>query len=283
MTGRIMGIVWFPCRVEPGIGREEIDRLVRIEARMFLAAGGRLTSELERLVKFTEPEREEIARAYREAGRLDGRLLFKRTSHHVYAITDEELFPLEWRMDAYRTFPPWELPGQVETWQAYRAQVARGGHRASLLRLLLYLRSNALADYFRGSLIGAAERSLAATSSWARQPEFGAIRDRILTTPCPEVLAPPVWQELADQPLWHAPAADGQFQELRNRYEQVAELAKTWNATVQRGNRRVELPLPFPDLEEWIARRFADDRYARFLTWLEPWVRGGYGLYRDCE
>jgi hypothetical protein len=63
----------------------------------------------------------------------------------------------------------------------------------------------------------------------------------------------------------------------------VAELAKTWNATVQRGNRRVDLPPSFPDLEDWITKRLSDDWYTRFLGWLDPWLRGGYGLYRDNE
>jgi hypothetical protein len=278
-----MGIDWFPCRVEPGISREEIDRLVQIEARMFLAADGRLTEELQRLVKFTEHEREEIERAYQEAGRLDGRLLFKHCSHRVYVITYEELFPLEWRLNAYRTILPWELPRQVEAWQAYREQVARGSHRAYLLRLLLYLRSCALAFYFQESLVYAADRSLAATSSWAKQPEFCAVRNRVLNSPCPEILPPPVWRDLADQPLRRPPDQDEQFQELSYAYDRVAELAKTWNATVQRGNRRVDLPPSFPDLEDWITKRLSDDWYTRFLGWLDPWLRGGYGLYRDNE
>jgi hypothetical protein len=278
-----MGIDWFPCRVEPGIPREEIDRLVQLEARMFLAVGGNLCSDLQRLVKFTETQRVEIDRAYSVAGRLKDRLLFKWTSHRVYVITYEELFPLEWRLDAYRTIPPWELPGQVETWQAHRVQVAQGGHRAYLLQLQMYLRSNAFSDYFRDTLIGAAERARAATSNWGRQPDFCALRDRILASPCPEVLPPPVWEELRFHSLTHLPAKDEQLQQLRGTQDHLAELAKTWNAVVQRGNRHVELPPPVPDLEEWIACCLADGWYARFLAWLEPWVRGGYGLYRDNE
>jgi hypothetical protein len=104
-----MGVDWIPCRVEAGFTREEMNELVRREAAHFRMHGFSIATTLDPRIRFSEAERAEIRRAYLELGPLHQRLLFKYASRRISVITTEELFPVEWRIDAERTILPWDL------------------------------------------------------------------------------------------------------------------------------------------------------------------------------
>lgn len=61
----------------------------------------------------------------------------------------------------------------------------------------------------------------------------------------------------------------------------MAEL-KTKKA-VKRGNYQIRRVEAVPSIETWIHTQLNDARFASFMDRVEPWVDGGYGLYRDCE
>ncbi|MGL6097391.1 MAG: hypothetical protein ACRC7O_16520, partial [Fimbriiglobus sp.] len=66
-------------------------------------------------------------------------------------------------------------------------------------------------------------------------------------------------------------------------FASVESAVVAWNHAVQRGNFKLRRPRRPPAFEDWIAARLNDGWFASFLAWVEPWKRGEYGLYRDCE
>ena len=172
-----------------------------------------------------------------EAGPLRNNLLFKYENHRVYAITYEELFPLEWRLHAYRTISPWILPQQIESWRSYWREVSDGRYDAYLLELLTYLRSFDLAEYFEQSVCPKDARAQETTGSWAKRPETVVAHEMILKFPRPEALPPPVWNE-APGSKPSAEACD-RFQAVCEETNRVNELIRMWNTAVKRGNYRI--------------------------------------------
>ena len=96
-------------------------------------------------------------------------LLFKLDSHRVSVIAQEELFPIEWRIDAERTILPWDLPEQLSAWQGYRDEVGRGMHQAYLRELYIYVQIHGLVTVEVENLTSVVRSSLTATGSWARR------------------------------------------------------------------------------------------------------------------
>jgi hypothetical protein len=279
----IMGIDWYPCRVEPGVNREEIDRLVEVESFCYWTGHGGVYRDLQPFVTLRESDIAAMEAEYRKLGRLKDRLLFKMTSHRVTIVSGNEVFPLEWRLRAFGTFLPWALPNQVERWESYRQEVLNGEHRAYLQELMIYLEFSDLKVFFQESLRSLAKIALKCKDSWATRPELGNVRDKILAEPCPTVPPPPLWPDRAGLPLARSALDDERFQALRSSHHRLTELAQEWNSVVRRGNRRCQLPKPLLSLEEWIAKWQPSEGFSSFLVWLQPWLKGGYGLYRDCE
>jgi hypothetical protein len=275
-----MGVDWIPFRIEPGVSREEITRLATDEARRFRASRDWIDFDLHSLVDDSDlppapPPREDAS-----IGPLGDLLLFKSTSHRVNVITGDDLFPLEWRLDAYRTILPWELPEQLERWRTYREEVARGKHRGYLLDLLNYVRRRALADFFREQLTGMIQLSAGSTSHWATQPALVVLREKLITCSPPVVPTPPAWS----QRLEHEPNTDC-LDRLLAEFARVKGFVQAWNDTVKRGNRKISF---WPDdpalgLEAWVAEHLGIPWFGSFFAWVKPWVERGYGLYRDCE
>lgn len=269
-----MGVDWIPCRVELGCSADALCEHVRREALHFRAGGGSLAATFDSRIHFTDAERERNRQAYLELGPLHAKLLLKRESHRVSVISSEVLFPIEWRLDAERTIPPEELSDQLAMWQSYREAVMRGAHRPFLEQLYIHASVHELVTVDFANLLNVAQRSLTATSGWARTPEVMACRKRVLAESMPTLPSPPNWQA-GDRAL--EPSLVVQT------FAKVESEVLAWNTAVRRGNARLQLPkqpLPF---EDWIAALLKDERYDSFLAWVEPWQRGGYGLYRDCE
>jgi hypothetical protein len=269
-----MGVDWIPCRVEAGYTREEMCELVRLEAAHFRMSGSSSAALLDPRIRFSEVERAEIQRAYTARGPLHRRLLLKLDGHRVSVITQEELFPIEWRIDAERTILPWELAEQFSAWRSYRDEIGRGMHQAYLRQLYIYVQIHALVSVEVYNLTWVARSSLTATGSWARRPEVGACRDELLAG---EILA------LPQPPCWPDGGAEPDVRVVQRAFERVESAISAWNRVVQRGNKCVRPPKRPPGFDEWVANRLRDGWYLSFLVWLEPWRRGGYGLYRDCE
>jgi hypothetical protein len=269
-----MGVDWIPCRVEAGYTREEMHELVQLEAAHFRVSGSSHASTLDSRVRFSEADQAEIRRAYTDRGPLHRRLLFKLDGHRISVIVWEELFPIEWRIDAERTILPWELAEQFSAWQGYRDEVAQGMHQAYLRQLYVYVQIHALVTVEVANLTSVVRSSLTATASWARRTEVGVCRDELLAG---DILA------LPHPPTWPGGGAEPDLLVVQRAFERVESAISTWNRAVQRGNKCVRPPKRPPGFDEWVANRLGDGWYSSFLVWVEPWKRGGYGLYRDCE
>ena len=285
-----MGVDWIPCRVESGYSNEELCEIVRREAIHFRTGGFSMAAGFDPRIHFSEAEREATRQSYLEAtrqsyleatrqsylelGPLHRKLLFKRDSHRVSVISSEVLFPIEWRVDAERTFLPWELSDQLAKWQTYREEVRLGGSSPFLRQLYIYTCLHELVTVDLANFISVVQHSLTATGSWAKRPEVAACRDAVLAVPI-LTLPPP--------PRWPAGGGESDVTAVDRGFAKVELSMIAWNSAVQRGNLRLRLPrrpLPF---EQWVAARLEDEWFSAFLTWAEPWKCGGYGLYRDCE
>lgn len=153
-------------------------------------------------------------------------------------------------------------------------RVGRGGHRPFLRQLYVYACLHELATVDLANFIHAVQHSLAATGGWAKRPEVAACRDRVLAEPLLAFPPPPRW-----------PEGDGEsdLSLVERNFVRVESAVLAWNHAVQRGNVMLRIPRRPPAFEDRIAGRLNDGWYASFLAWVEPWKRGGYGLYRDCE
>jgi hypothetical protein len=269
-----MGVDWVPCRVEEGCPTDELCELVRREALHFRTSGFSMASGLDPHIQLSEVERERIRQDYLELGPLHRRLLFKHENHRVAVISSEVLFPIEWRIEVERTILPWELSDQLAIWQNYREGVKQGGHRPFLRQLYIYACLHELVTVDLANFIPVVQRSATVTGGWAKRPEVVACREEVLAAPL--LTLPPA-------PQWPAGGGESDLIVVERAFATVESAVSAWNDAVRRGNFRLRLPrrpLPF---EQWIAARLDDEWYSSFLTWVEPWKCGGYGLYRDCE
>lgn len=122
--------------------------------------------------------------------RLADLLLFKHDSHRVGAVGAWEILPVEWRLDAYRTILPDELPGQLKKWMDYRTAVIDGSFRGYLEETLLYVCQIRLGEQLLQAK-ATVQRSLDRTPSWVDRPEVIAARAAISILSEPEPPKPP--------------------------------------------------------------------------------------------
>lgn len=268
-----MGVDWIPCRIDVGISLDELREHVRREALHF-QTGYSNSSIVDPAICFSEDERIKIREQYLQYGPLHEKLLFKRASHRVSVITSEVLFPIEWRINAQRTILPMELDDQCNTWQNYLDEVRNGRHRSFLRRLWIYDYLRELANVDLENLKTMIKRSEESTGSWSTHSDLLICRNEIAAE---AVLACP------DAPTWLIESEDLDPMVAQVEFSKVSRLVARWNATVKRGNYKLPSPKSILDFEQWLAMRLKNDWFGSFLTWLEPWRKGRYGLYRDCE
>jgi hypothetical protein len=266
-----MGVDWIPCKIEPRYSREEIEAAVRCEAIFFRMHS--FASSLIPPLSFSDAERAEIEKARQELGDYYDRFLFKQTSHRTSVVTCEELFPIEWRMDAERTILPWELESELQKWQRYRTEVAEGRHAGYLRQLYVYERLREFNQFDLANLLCAVNATLGKTAAWAKRPEMMNCRDEILKR---NLLDVPPW------PRWPDGGGVSDVSLVLQAYQRVDAIICRWNEAVQRGNMRSTRPKKPLGFEDWVASRLNDQWFPRFLEWVEPWRRGEYGLFRDC-
>ena len=224
---------------------------------------------------YTEAERESARNAYLAAGGpLYQRLLFKSESHRISVIGSNELFPIEWRLDAERTILPWELKSQLAIWEGYRREVSEGRHRPFLEQLYIYDRLWELVEIDLSNFIGLVESSETSTGSWATRPEVVDCRAAIMARPM--ITLPP-------QPRWPNGESESDISVVEDSVARLRAVVSAWNDVVQRGNKRGRLPKQPLAFDDWVASSLRNEWYFSFLDWVKPWVEGGYGLYRDCE
>lgn len=165
----------------------------------------------------------------------------------------------------------WSLKGirMGVDWIPFRVKAAR-----SREELCEHVSREAIQFRANGSSIPLVQRSLTATGSWTKRPEVVACRNEILAEPLLILPPPPHW-----------PEGDGEsdLSLVERAFTKVESSVREWNRAVPRGNVRLGLPNRPLEFDQCIAARLKNEWYSSFLEWVEPWRRGGNGLYRDCE
>src|SRR5262245_48569098 len=147
-----MGTYWYRMRLKADVDTSEAAALIEIENTSFYE-GNRISAwydpepAVHRGVS-VEPSPEEQRRKWEAMSRYtEVSALLKAMMdiydddappadfpvwHSVRAITDNELFPMEWHLQAYRSFLPDQLPAQFELWQGVVNAVREGAYSGYL-------------------------------------------------------------------------------------------------------------------------------------------------------
>lgn len=265
-----MGVDWIPCRLDRGVAPCEAAAAIAAEHRRFCRAGGWLPRALRPLVEGWPPAECDPGAAGLVSDLV---LLRQRASHRVSVVSGNPLLPLEWRLDSLRTLLPRELPSLFARWAVYLDSVAEGRYRGYVVALRTYECGLALAEWVADELeVIAGSRSLSA--DWAQGAPAVARRERILSLAPIEAPRPPA----PDLDMLEGPALVDWAVVVEQRRRWVEELRR-WN-TVAGRKWRARLPPPPPGIETWCEGR---GWFPEFASWVQPWIDGGYGLYRDCE
>lgn len=201
----------------------------------------------------------------------------------VYVISQNPVFPIEWRDEAYRIILPTELQNFYDKWRLYIEEVRSGAWRSYLQDLYLF---DGVADQHRQqefeNLVEFARGSITRTNARCRKESLAAIRERIVQFHAFERLER--MREATPRPRFDQagrgnPVTTEQQQKEAAYWElcqTVADQIKDWNRLVPR-NWKVEFPvkMAFTDFLS-----LADCTWLKnFLAWCEALLDEEYGLY----
>ena len=258
-----MGVDWFRMRPLPGVSRAVLTTLVRAQAAAFLAGDAWFREEFDHLVTAPAAPADPGWPRLRENVEVESGPDIGR---RVAALQLNPAFPAEWRLAAYRSFLPAELPAVVRSWRAHLDRVRQGAHRPYLYAWYRYATTRRLAaewETLRERAATARERA----NAWAVRPALIDVRDRILATAPPAVAPAPRWgvPPPADRVVTDVGAAKA--------------LAKEWDAQVPEGQ-KVRMTR-VPSYEEFLTAALGDPYTADLLAWMERAAADGQGLLLD--
>jgi hypothetical protein len=201
----------------------------------------------------------------------------------VYVISDNAVFPIEWRDEAYRIILPDELPGEYTRWCEYIGQVGAGDWEQYLHELYLFER---LQDPHQlqelEGLEWAAAESLSLPNAWCRKERLFPVRDEVLASDIVERLQAMLArfpQPEFDQGRRNQRVLPEQL-ELESEYHQLraegTELIRNWNRCVPQKWKR-----QYPERVDY--ESFAGNASCvwldAFFEWCESLIEEQYGLF----
>nr|BFE32282.1 hypothetical protein GCM10010200_045330 [Actinomadura rugatobispora] len=247
-------------RVRDGVSRAELQRLVEAEKDAFAALGNWYDGEFDHLVSSAPPGNPEGLREHVDID--DGPDDYRR----VMLFSLNPVFPAEWRLAAYRSYLPDELPGALEVWLAHLERVRAGGHRDYLEAWYRYATSRDLSLEW-AALREQALEARGRANAWAGRAELVEARERIISVPVPTVSPVPFWE---GGPVEAAASPD---------FAGAVALAREWNYRVPR-KQRVHVTQP-AGFEEWLGEALASESLADLLGWLRRSCDAEFGLFLD--
>lgn len=253
-----MGVDWVWVRPRAGVDPEVLRAAIQVEALWYQRKGLTYPDEFGHL---PEPVAPESAPEFHTLVEQEG-----ETTWRVKALILNTAVPPEWRLEAFRSHLPHEVPRLVERVRGHLAEVAAGRHR-EFFRAWHTFRVAREAVRMWGALRERAQASAGRTNAWARSEELAMVRERIEAVPTPVIPRAPLW----GAPL---PALEGE------RAAAVAapllELVREWNRRVPVAQRIWTLmPPPF---ETELAEAVSDDWLAGLLEWMEQAAERECGL-----
>lgn len=255
-----MGVDWIRMRPLPGTSPTLLAMLVQEQAAAFAAAGHWFADEFDHIDAEAGPASCELVHHVEVDSGPDNH---RRVSGFVL----NPVFPAEWRLVAYRSHLPEELPGRLHLWRSHLGRIRRGAHRDYLHAWYCYVITREIASQWqvlREHAAAARER----TNAWATRPAFVPVREQILDLPLPAVPAAPHWGTAV--PAATAPPEHG---------DAMAEFAREWNSRVP-SSQKVRIPRP-PGFAEFVKTALEDPALADCLDWMDRTAQDGCGLLLD--
>lgn len=273
-----MGVDWYPCRLDEGVKRESLEAAIRLSHRSYLDAQD--DPKLEPFIKSFTRNNEPFNLENEAAVWPEDLLLRKFVSHRVTVICNNPIFPAEWRVNAYRTFAPWELPDVVAQWKSHCREIRNDKHRAYLFEWFLYESTVELVEGYE-QLKDLADSSEAEDAKWTQNPELQKVRREIQAIGVPKLLPPPVWehwsQQADDQPDVEN---DTRKSEMLDQLQTLESLNSRWNRLGRKRMQPLSSYLSF-DWQERDYSKWSQDWLQEFFAWVDPLIQQGYGLYRE--
>jgi hypothetical protein len=201
----------------------------------------------------------------------------------VDVISNNPIFPIEWRDEAYRIILPEDLTNFLHKWRIYLKQV-RGGHWQQYLHeLYLYDRvsDDHQSEKFE-TLARFAVDSLSCSNAWCRKEQFGSIRDRILQfNPVERIkkIRQTVVRPKYDEARLERSVSPQQLQKEEEYWDlrqKGALLIQEWNRLVPK-KRKVQYPIK-ETFDDFLAN--AESNWLKnFFAWCEFLIGERYGLF----
>ncbi len=281
-----MGIDWLRMRPRQGIARADVMALIEIQAASFQAL--LQFWEVSPRAFFDAEASAQAERLYRDQYRASSRALEQALEFgedtqafsvgwRVYPITRNPLFPPEWRLRAYRTYLPDELPEQLAQWKRYIGALEQGKYRGYLFALYLYEASLELYEQW-AALAESANAARQKTTAWATKPAFLAACEQIERLEPPTLHPAPLWSTWQDASASYPPEYEGRYHQYQQQLEAIGRARQNWNAHV-RGNWKLGRLRPV-SFEQFLAR--ANDSWLTdFFAWADHCCAEQMGLFLD--
>ena len=274
-----MGVDWYPCRLDEGVDRKSLEDAIHLSHRCFLLHQDRV--ELLPYINPSDQERDQIDRETKSSDWPTDLLLVKLNSHRVTVISNNRIFPAEWRVDALRTIAPWELPDLVARWKKHSAEIQNGMHRAYLYEWFLYESMVELKTGYE-ELIALAISTESEDAKWTKNANLAKVREEIKALSVPDLLKPPIWEDWKQRSSEKPETEnDSRHHDLLAQLDSLEEINGRWN---QFGRKRMQLLNSYLNFD-WTSADYStnsQDWLQEFFGWVDPLVKQGYGLYRDC-
>ena len=290
-----MGIGWFRMRPKRNVVQEELARLIDLQAEAFQNLPSMWsTDHIEPCELHDEQTVRRFERQYGDSSRALQELLEFPVCDpatgtptddpdlefhwRVYPITRREIFPLQWRLQAHRTFLADSLPRQLGQWKDWLTAVRHGSHQSYLLDLYLHETTISL-DFLFQELKWEAQDSVSQTGRWATKPKLAAVRDQIFSFQVPDFFPAPLVplqrSELAVD-LSNHPS----YQSISKKVEELIRLTRSWDANVK-GTRKLRYyENYYMTFAQFLDQ--ANDKWLHdFLRWVEACCCKEMGLFLD--
>jgi hypothetical protein len=277
-----MGDDWCRMRLKPTADPQVLLGLIESQAHAFQEYGQGLVPDL---APFTPDHDERALRRYAETVEaIDEQVVIDEGASpgcmSMSIIGRNPIFPYLWRIEAYRTFLPEQVPAALKKWKIYIEAVRAGQYTAYLLDWHLYAQSRRAFDFW--SELHHTAQQLLAGENWTSYLKSDEVPRLVLQFPSFSTYPPPVFDDTKGTQTvdWQH---DDRYLELLATYKRLHELRHAWNHNAKRQDLKFQRgDYPFWTGEEHFDQ-FIGEAYHHqiddLFDWLQSCIDDGEGLY----